>query len=90
MKKTNNEKLLTFPCQFPLKAIGLNTEELLPEICKTIKHYTPSFNPENIKSNPSKNGKYLAITATFLAESQAQLDAIYLALNASDLIKMTL
>jgi hypothetical protein len=36
------------------------------------------------------SGKYLSVTATFVAESRAQIDAIYRELNGHDLVVMTL
>ena len=87
MKKTATA--FTFPCSFPLKVMGLNTEAFAVAV-KTIfrKHLDPA--PVSYASQLSSSGKYLSITATFTATSKEQLDALYRELNAHELVVMTL
>ncbi|NOY71362.1 MAG: DUF493 domain-containing protein [Gammaproteobacteria bacterium] len=86
------ESIIKFPCQFPIKAMG-NTaasydfEHIVSEIVRT--HY-PKLEQAHITSRPSKTGKYLAVTATIEASSQAQLDAIYQDLSDCELVIMAL
>ncbi len=86
-----NTPLLTFPCEFPIKIMGLNHEDLIPMICAIILAHCATFNPEaDVQIKPSSKNKYLAVTATIIATSQEQLDTIYRALNAHELVKVTL
>ena len=83
--------LWNFPCQFPIKIMGINTPELINEVCAIVTAHAPSFvAASDITIKPSSNAKYLAITATIVAESKAQLDTIYQALNRHSLVKVTL
>jgi putative lipoic acid-binding regulatory protein len=85
------EELFNFPCEFPIKVIGDNNPKLLSTVIEAInKHLPTPITEENTNSKLSKNKNYLSITATITAESKKQLDAIYLDLNASSLVKMTL
>ncbi len=85
------EKLLKFPCQFPIKIMGANHPNLLTEINSIIAKYCPNFNPEkDISIKHSTKGNYLAITANVTANSQEQLDNIYRSLNQHELIKLTI
>ncbi len=87
MKPTST--CFTFPCSFPLKVMGLNNDAFQAAV-KAIfdKHLDPA--PVSYTSQPSRNGKYLSITATFTATSKEQLDALYRELNAHELVVMTL
>ena len=88
MDKTN---LIEFPCKFPIKIMGVNNVELLPEVIAIVLAKCPDFNPElDISIKNSEKGKYISITADVMTHSQAHLDSIYLALNAHELVKITL
>ena len=85
------DSLLKFPCSFPIKIMGINSEDLVPEVVAIISARSHTFNPEaDIVAKPSSKGNYLSITATIQAQSQEQLDNIYLALNKHELVKVTL
>lgn len=81
---------LKFPCDFPIKIMGLATKEFentVREICQ--KHF-PELTDANISYRNSTDGKYLSITVTIHATSKAQLDAIYMELTASEYVIMAL
>lgn len=91
--KDNNAKktsLLTFPQKFPIKIFG----ESNPTFCQSVKsiinaHVAPSHCLD-WQENTSNKGNYLAITVTIMAQSQTQLDAIYMDLTANPHVKMAL
>ncbi len=84
-----NKQLLEFPCSFPIKVMGLNTEAFSAAVTAIFDarvsrdqiHYTRRLSSSN---------KYLSITVTFVAQSKEQLDTIYGELNAHELVMMTL
>lgn len=85
------EKLLKFPCLFPIKIMGNNTPDLVAEITAIISRHAVHFNPQaDITTKLSKHGNYLSVTATIMATSQEQLDTIYIELNQHELVKVTL
>lgn len=73
----SEETLLEFPCQFPIKAMGKHSEELEITVIEIVSRHAPETHKHTVKSNPSKDGNYLAITITIEATSKQQLDAIY-------------
>jgi putative lipoic acid-binding regulatory protein len=82
--------LLEFPTEFPLKAIGtdpLDFEQLVLEI---VARHVPDLPAEAASTRLSGGGKYLAVTVTFTATSQAQLDALYRELGAHPRVVMLL
>ena len=84
------ETLLEFPCVFPLKVIGRNVVEFEGEIFTIVQKYVPDAERKNIIRRPSAGNKYLALTLTFVADSQVQLDELYLELNRQELVLVTL
>jgi putative lipoic acid-binding regulatory protein len=86
MKKTDG---IHFPCSFPLKVMGLNTETFATAVSAIFEKHV---GPDRISYSRrlSSGNKYLSITATFTARSRDQLDALYQELNDHDLVVMTL
>jgi putative lipoic acid-binding regulatory protein len=89
-KSEANESLLEFPCSFPIKAMGRQSDEFEGLIVDLILKHAELISDETISSNISKAGNYISITAVIEATSQAQLDAIYRDLTDSELVLMAL
>jgi putative lipoic acid-binding regulatory protein len=85
----NKQHALTFPCEFPIKVMGLNTETFQSAIRAIIRKHVNSYEIA-YSSQPSRGNKYISITATFTAESKEQLDDLYQELNDHKLVLMTL
>jgi putative lipoic acid-binding regulatory protein len=81
---------LEFPCSFPLKVIGKNTGDFEPKMVEIIRRHIPELNDQEVSSRLSRDGKYLAVTATFTAQSQEQLDGVYYELSSHELVMMVL
>ena len=71
------ETLLEFPCQFPVKAMGRNEDGFEVLVTKIILNHAEMFAAETVTTNLSSSGKYLSVTVTIEAVSKAQLDRIY-------------
>lgn len=85
------EDVLKFPCSFTIKIMGVNVPELISEVAAIVGSKSSSFDPQqDIVTKLSRNGNYLSVNATIMAESRQQLDEIYLALNNHELVKITL
>ena len=81
---------LQFPCEFPIKAMGLAEPDLDAMVVQIISHHVDSLSEGAVRSKPSRHGKYQSITVTINAESQEQLDAIYQELSAHQKISIVL
>lgn len=83
------DSAIKFPCSFPIKVMGLNSEGFTSAVMTIIRsHLGPNQFSQSAKL--SSSGKYLSITVTFIAQSQDQLNAIYEELNRHELVVMTL
>ena len=90
MKNEDRTTLLEFPCRFPIKAMGRNSEEFSELISEIILSRATLAEGESIRSSLSKAGNYLSLTAVITPESQDQLDSIYQALTDCDQVVMAL
>ncbi|MDP2903631.1 MAG: DUF493 domain-containing protein [Methylovulum sp.] len=73
----SEETLFEFPCQFPIKAMGKIDIELDLLVIEIIRRHAPDLDHQSVKTRPSKDGNYLAVTVTIKATGKQQLDAIY-------------
>jgi uncharacterized protein len=81
---------LTFPCVFPIKAIGKNTSGFEAKIVALIRSHVPELLDDKVSRRLSVDGKYISITAVFTATSREQLDAIYYDLSSDEEVLMVL
>ncbi|SEP63181.1 hypothetical protein SAMN05421693_102129 [Ectothiorhodospira magna] len=81
---------LQFPCQFPVKVFGASVPELGERVRAIVGKHVPDIRESDFSQRASKGGRYQAITIRVHAQSQAQMDALYLELNACELVQMTL
>lgn len=94
----DTETLLTFPTAFPIKAMGrmkateadTANRDFAQTILAIVQKHAPDFDANTLEMRPSKNGNFIAVTATINATSKAQLDAIYRDLTANPLVLMAL
>ncbi|NOX77146.1 MAG: DUF493 domain-containing protein [Gammaproteobacteria bacterium] len=89
-KQDNTKPAMEFPCEFPIKAMGLASETLHVTVLKIVQLHAPEADHAALKSRPSANGKYVSVTVTINAISRAQLDAIYRELTACKQVLMAL
>lgn len=84
------ESLLEFPCDFPIKVMGVTTADFSRVIGGAVREIVPDFDPSTITSHPSKTGKYTALTVTVHATSKDQLDSVYRMLTSHPMVKVVL
>ncbi len=84
------ESFLEFPCQFPLKIMGLTQPGFAQAVIEIVAHHAPDFDPATVEMRTSREAKYLSITATITAQSQKQLDDLYRALCDHPMVSMVL
>jgi hypothetical protein len=84
------DTLLEFPCEFPIKVMGTAREGFAQAIAEVVVKHAPDFDAATMEMRPSKAGRYLSLTCTIRATSQAQLDALYRELTSHPLVKIVL
>ncbi|HEX5033750.1 MAG TPA: DUF493 domain-containing protein [bacterium] len=76
-----NDSPLKFPCEFPIKVMGLKHSRFVQNVVDVVLRYAPDFDTAQVELRPSDKGKYLSVTCTINATSQDQLNLLYTALK---------
>lgn len=82
--------ILDFPCEFPIKAFGLATDEFPQLVLGIVRRHIADTPVNAMQRRVSHGGKYAAVTVTVVALSKTQLDAIYQDLTACPDVIMAL
>ena len=85
-----NETLLEFPCDFPIKVMGRSGDDFDALVAEIVRRHVPELGEGAVRSRPSRAGNYLAVTVTITATSRQQLDNIYYDLTAHERVIMAL
>ena len=84
------ETLLEFPCAFPIKAMGRNSDDFEQLVTTLIFRHAAPVPGEAVKVNASGQGNFLSVTVTVEATSKAQLDRIDQDLTDNEQVLMAL
>jgi uncharacterized protein len=84
------ETLLEFPCEFPVKVMGETREGFAEAMIEVVRRHDLRFDAARMEMRSSSGGKYLSLTCTMTATSKAQLDALYRELTAHPWVKVVL
>ena len=84
------ETLLEFPCDFPLKIMGQTHEEFQQIVVGIVTKHAPDFDSSTLEVRASSGGKYVSLTCTVVATSKPQLDALYMELTGHPMVKVVL
>ena len=71
------ESAIAFPTAFPIKIMGRREGGFTTAVIEIVRRHAPDFVPGTMETRPSREGKYISLTATVNATSQEQLDALY-------------
>lgn len=90
MTNDNQESLLEFPCEFPIKMMGRVGGDFRQTAVVLVEKHAGKIADDAIKTAPSRKGNFLSVTVTIVAKSQEQLDDIYRELTDHDEILVAL
>ena len=85
-----NDSLLEFPCQFPIKIMGLAGADFDALRVEIVSRHVTNLEDNAVRAKPSREGKYTSFTITFEAQSQSHLDGLYMELSTHKRILMVL
>lgn len=81
---------LQYPIDFPLNVIGLDEPDFEPFVVEIVRRHIPDLLEENITSRLSSGNKYRSVNFFFIAQSRAQVDALYEELGSHKRVLMIL
>lgn len=83
----DEEPVLVFPCEMPMKIIGENVPEMVDDVVKAFLDQGFDVQRGDLKLVPSSGSKYVSVNYTFTAQSREQCDNLYRALTSNPRIK---
>lgn len=86
----SHDSPLQFPCAFPIKIMGAASMEFEAMVISIVREHCPDLGEGAVRTQPSRAGNYVSITATVNATSQQHLDDLYRALTSAEGVKMVL
>ena len=86
----SEQTLLEFPCEFPIKIMGLTRDDFAQTILEIVHRHAPDFDGATMEMRSSSGAKYLSLTCTINAQSKAQLDDLYRELSKHEMVKIVL
>lgn len=79
-----------FPCAFPVKALGRNSEGFREHVVELIEPLVESVTGEAVSTQASRNERFISVTVVVDAQSREQLDGIYRTLSGDERVLMVL
>lgn len=81
---------IKYPILFPLKVLGKDEPDFEDLVIEIVRRHIPELLEENIASRLSNGNKYRSVNFEFIAESRAQVDALYAELSSHKRVLMIL
>ena len=86
----DEESLLQFPCDFPLKIMGGGSPDFRQLVVDLVSRHAPDLDETRVSVRDSHAGRYQSVTVVINARDRAQLDALYVELSGHPRITMVL
>ena len=71
------DSLIDYPCDFPIKVMGLSQHGFAQAVMDVVAHHDPGFSAASMQARNSSSARYVSLTCTVRATSREQLDALY-------------
>jgi hypothetical protein len=88
--RRDDESLIAFPCEFPIKVMGKTQAGFAQAIAGVVQRHAADFDPATVEMRSSREGNYLSLTVTVNAQSREQLDELYRELCDHPMVTMVL
>ncbi|MEO8418728.1 MAG: DUF493 domain-containing protein [Methylophilaceae bacterium] len=86
----DEETLIEFPCDFPIKVMGETRDDFVATIIAVVRTHLPDFDASRVELRGSSGGRYTSLTCTVYVTSKPQLDNLYRALTAHPMVRVVL
>lgn len=81
---------LKFPTEFPVKIMGRDNDEFHAALADIFARHIAPLEKLEVTRQASREGRFISVTVTFIAEDRAQLDALYTELSGNEHVMMAL
>ncbi len=84
------DSLIEYPCDFPIKVLGLSQPGFAKAVMEVVVRHDPNFQAGSMEMRSSSKARYVSLTCTVRATSREQLDALYQELCDHPMVVMVL
>ena len=81
---------IEFPCDYPIKVLGVSSTEFESVIVEVFERHAPGFDQATMTAKGSSKGTFTSLTITITATGPEQLEALHQDLLATGHVKMVL
>jgi len=89
-KNTEGAPKIEFPCDYPIKILGVACEEFMETVVTIVQNHAPDLDTANLSSRDSSKGSFRSVTVTITATGEQQLAALFAELKSTSIVKMVL
>ncbi len=73
-----------FPDTYSIKAVGADADNFAEFAADVVRRIVDDASTVSYRTRPSRKGSYLAVTISFVAVDQQQLDTVFEQMSAQD------
>ncbi|MDA0977251.1 MAG: DUF493 domain-containing protein [Proteobacteria bacterium] len=81
---------IVFPCDYPVKVVGDVRPDFHAEVYEVVLRHDPTLTTEKVSQRTSRKGNFISISFTLLAQSEAQLAALFEDLKQVESVRLVL
>lgn len=81
---TSDRPIQHFPDTYSIKAVGTDQDDFAEFAADVVRRIVGDPDTVSYRTRPSRNGSYLAVTISFIATDQQQLDKVFEQMSAQE------
>ena len=81
---------IVFPCDYPIKVVVDARTEFLNEVYDIVLKHDPTLTMEKVSQRTSLKGNFISISFMLKAQSQEQLEVLFVDLKELDAVRIVL
>ena len=90
MPNMSEDNTISFPCVYPIKVIGADTDQFATQVLEIIATHDTTVDASKVSEKTSQSGKYRSLTIELFATGEPHIRAIFEALRRLPQVKLVL
>ncbi len=86
----NDKTRITFPCDYPIKVVGDVRPNFHEEVYEVVACHDPTMTTERVSRRTSRRGNFISISFMLTAESEEQLESLFVELKQIESVRLVL
>lgn len=86
----NDEVRITYPCDYPIKVVGDVRPDFHEEVYDVVARHDPTMTTDRISQRTSRKGNFISISFMLVAESEEQIENLFVDLKQIESVRLVL